>query len=191
MKGPCGFCGGPITRKTNTSCCSERCQTELKRQKYRENYYRRVEQDPEYNLKKAAVNRERKNTDPEYAAKAKLWEQRQIKKRSERLQSDPDYAESQRQRGRDWYQKNRAAKLAQNRMNYFATPIEQRRKYWRDYAARRRAEIASDPVRHAEQLAYQRVKGREHWQRKKKEQAIADFRSLFSQLQELNEDNDE
>ncbi|GEM_PF-959141 len=152
---PCAVCGSPVPPPSTAATCSDACAGEHLRAKHRRHYYRRVEQNPEHNRRRAARVKDKAAADPEYAARVQAWAAAAHEKKKKRLRTDPEYRQAQRAAARARYAE-RAEEVQTRRRQRFERMtaherdrwLERMRRYGRAYRRKWRAELQADPARH-------------------------------------------
>ncbi len=149
----CAACGTTFESVQFRACCSDECKVMHDRARYLEHYYRIVERDPMHNKKRADEIRARAQSDPDYAARLKKWEEDRQRRRNERVRTDEEYREQQNARARARYQSRaeemqeakrarREARVAAMTDAEFEVWITRKREYWRKWAQKSRATAA-------------------------------------------------
>lgn len=159
---PCAWCLGLIPPShSKRATCSDECDREHRRFRQRLHYYRRVAEDPEYNRRRWAAQRARAEVDPEHAERLRAAMRRGAERRRLRAAADPAYREQLRATARAYYaihaeelQRRRRERLDAMTPDARERWLEANRRYQREYARKRRAQRAADPVARATYIAY-------------------------------------
>lgn len=139
----CDVCGKKIPEDyASKTTCSDNCKSIRKREKAREQYYQRFERDPDLNKKQQKRKKEKAEKDPSYSARLRDYEERALRKKREKRQTDEEWAELERQRSRQRYETNRDQILEgrKTRRRLDSEYAERRRKQEQDYYWRNRCE---------------------------------------------------
>lgn len=146
----CAECGKSFESVLFRACCSDACHLTHQRGKYLDDYYRRVARDPMFNKKRGAVQRARKEVDPEFSKKLIMWAVARGEHRKILLLTDPNYRDKTNTLARERYaeqsreiqarrQERRAEKLAAMTDIEFDIWQEKQRDIWRRYAQKYRS----------------------------------------------------
>lgn len=140
----CRVCGHqiPLSYRSKT-VCSDTCREVYRRQQYREDYYRRIERNPDLNREARQRLKARAADDPAVAARVRDYEARQAAQRRQRRRDDPDYAAHLARQARERYQRQRKAILARRRERWRHEP---------GYAEYRRADSRQRYQRHRDTI---------------------------------------
>lgn len=119
----CKVCGTRIALDyPSQTACSDVCRQTYTRQKHREDYYRRVERNPDFNKLARARLLARAEADPALARRLDDYSASQNAKRRERRQQDADYAAKLARQSRERYQRHRSHILARRRERWRFEP---------------------------------------------------------------------
>jgi hypothetical protein len=125
----CEICGTKIpTDYPSKTACSDICKTRRNRARYREEYYRRLEKDPDLTRRTNARRKERAAVDPEYAARLRDYEAKALERKREKRTTDSEWAELERQRGRERYSANREDVLTRRKLRRQIDPEYRKRR---------------------------------------------------------------
>lgn len=98
----CKFCKSSFYAKRHKACCSKTCHQEHQRRLWREDYYRKLEADPNFNQKRIR----------DYSLKWRPYQREYARRRREGIAVDPVryrlYLETQRQANQRCYEKTKA-----------------------------------------------------------------------------------
>ena len=149
----CEVCGIKIPEGYGSkTVCSDEHRTVRKREKDREQYYRRIEKDPDINRRQWQRKKEKAEEDPAYAARLREYEQRSLLMKREKRRADEAWAEKDREASRQRYEERRNQILERRKI---------RRQIDTEYRTRRREQEQSYYWRHREKRLEAR---KEAWQ---------------------------
>lgn len=174
-RGPCVVCGKPILVETKKNTCSQTCDQQKKRRKWRDSYYRLVESVHDFNKKRSRLMKSRRQANPELDQKMRERDN-QAKRNYRKKHRDRINA-----RYRDYYRRHRNRILALRRPKYAMLTDEERQKrreYDREYKSRWRDNLYKDPVAHREFIKNYRSYVRE----RKRQAALASLLSITTKL---------
>lgn len=97
-------CQKPFESTQYRACCSDACQVIHKRGIYRDEYYRRVEKNPQHNRQRALRVKALTQADPARLAAVQAAEKQRQEREKERLATDPAYREHVNALARKLYQ---------------------------------------------------------------------------------------
>lgn len=217
----CDVCGVKIPANyPSITVCSDACGTRRKRARYREEYYRRLEKDPDLLRRANARRKERAAADPEYAARLREYEEKALERKRQKRKINHEWAELERQRARKRYGAQREQILERRKLRRQLDPDYRRHRQQqeRDYYARHRdkrlksrketwAALPSEErarrielKRNAERVNRRRYlmelrrdpkRYREHLAREREWERNRNLRRLFASLEKLKERDNE
>jgi hypothetical protein len=186
-RGPCVVCGGEIVRETTKNTCCDQCEQEKRRNIYLKSYYKKVADDPEYNIRRHLQTKERIAQDPEFAARYRELG----REANRRKRANPEYREKVLEYSRQYYAENSEA-IQHKRKMFFAQlpPEEQERIRERDraYSRKWRRKFQQWLSENPSEYENYRQRYREWVSEAKRRQVLAEIAEIAEKLEEkLNE----
>lgn len=113
----CEVCGKKIPKEHGSkTTCSEACATIRRRERWRSEYYERIERDPYLNSRQWQRKQARRADDPAFDQRQCDHEQRALERRREKRRTDEEWAAIDRARSKARYEANRDEILGKRRL---------------------------------------------------------------------------
>ena len=161
-RGPCVICGGPIEwDKNKSNVCSDICMSEKRKSAHRRGYYKKIQDDPEHNIKRYAKIKERMQEDPAFRARHLAYWRNNSQAEMARIKADPELHKQYLDEAARQYAKNRDRILAQRKARNSALSdaerealAEKNRKTGREWRRKWRAELEQNPEKKQAYMLY-------------------------------------